>query len=385
MKPENRPANPRFSSGPCAKRPGWTPAALENVHHGRSHRAAECKAKINNVCDRMRALLKLPDDYYIGIVPGSDTGAVEMAMWSLFGARPVDVLAWENFGSQWTIDVVKQLKVEHRLIEADYGEIVDLASVDFNNDVIFTWNGTTSGVRVPNADWIPADRAGLTICDATSGIFAMDLDWSKLDVTTFSWQKVLGGEAAHGVIILSPRAVERLNTHVPSWPIPKVFRLTKGGKFNEEIFKGATINTVSMLVIEDALDAIQWAEQYGLEGLMARSQANLDVISKWVADAPWIEFSVADEGIRSSTSICLKVTDPWFTSHEPADQKALIKEMAGLLAKEGAAFDIAGYASAPPGFRIWGGATVEASDTEALMPWLDWAFAEVKAQHQQAA
>ena len=385
MKPENCPANPRFSSGPCAKRPGWTPAALENVHHGRSHRASECKAKINDVCDRMRALLKLPDDYHIGIVPGSDTGAVEMAMWSLFGARPVDVLAWENFGSQWTIDVVKQLKVEHRLIEADYGQISDLAAVDFNNDVIFTWNGTTSGVRVPDAEWIPADREGLTICDATSGIFAMDLDWAKLDVTTFSWQKVLGGEAAHGVMILSPRAVERLNTHVPTWPIPKVFRLTSGGKFNEAIFKGATINTVSMLVIEDALDALKWAEGYGLEGLIARSQANLDVISKWVAQTPWIEFMVEDESLRSSTSICLTVVDPWFAAHEAADQKALIKEMAGLLAKEGAAFDIAGYASAPPGFRIWGGATVEASDTEALMPWLDWAFTEIKAQHQAAA
>jgi phosphoserine aminotransferase len=381
MKPEIRPANPRFSSGPCSKRPGWTPAVLENAHLGRSHRAAECKAKINDVCDRMRNILKLPDDYFIGIVPGSDTGAVEMAMWSLLGQRSVDVLAWENFGSQWTIDVVKQLKVDHRLIDADYGQISDLGTVDFNNDVIFTWNGTTSGVRVPNADWIAADRDGLTICDATSGIFAMDLDWPKLDVTTFSWQKVLGGEAAHGVIILSPRAVERLNTWVPTWPIPKVFRLTSGGKFNEAIFKGATINTVSMLVIEDALDALKWAEGHGLEGLIARSQANLSVISDWVAKTPWIEFMVADESLRSSTSICLTVVDPWFTDHDEADQKALIKEMAGLLAKEGAAFDIAGYASAPPGFRIWGGATIEASDTEALMPWLDWAFAEVKALH----
>ena len=382
MKPEICPANPRFSSGPCAKRPGWTPAALENAHHGRSHRAAECKAKINDACDRMRNILKLPDDYFIGIVPGSDTGAVEMAMWSLLRQRSVDVLAWENFGSQWTIDIVKQLKVDHRLIEADYGQISDLASVDFNNDVIFTWNGTTSGVRVPNADWIAADRAGLTICDATSGIFAMDLDWPKLDVTTFSWQKVLGGEAAHGVIILSPRAVERLNSWVPTWPIPKVFRLTSGGKFNEAIFKGATINTVSMLVIEDALDALKWAEGHGLEGLIARSQANLTAISDWVTKTPWIEFMVAEESLRSSTSICLTVVDPWFVDHEAADQKALIKEMAGLLEKEGAAFDIAGYASAPPGFRIWGGATVEASDTEALMPWLDWAFAEVKALHQ---
>jgi phosphoserine aminotransferase len=333
----------------------------------------------------MRALLKLPDDYHIGIVPGSDTGAVEMAMWSLFGPRTVDVLAWENFGSQWTIDVVKQLKVDHRLIEADYGEIADLASVDFNNDVIFTWNGTTSGVRVPNADWIPADRQGLTLCDATSGIFAMDLDWAKLDVTTFSWQKVLGGEAAHGVIILSPRAVERLNTHTPAWPVPKVFRLTSGGKFNEAIFKGATINTVSMLVIEDALDALKWAEGLGLDGLIGRSQANLDVVSSWVATTPWIEFLVQDEALRSSTSICLSVVDPWFAGHDAADQKALIKEMAGLLAKEGAAFDIAGYASAPPGLRIWGGATVEAADMAALMPWLDWAFAELKAQHKAAA
>ena len=381
MKPEMRPANPRFSSGPCAKRPGWTPAALENAHHGRSHRAGECKAKINDACDRMRSILKLPDDYFIGIVPGSDTGAVEMAMWSLLGQRGVDVLAWENFGSQWTIDVVKQLKIDHRLIEADYGQISDLASVDFNSDVIFTWNGTTSGVRVPNADWIPADRAGLTICDATSGIFAMDLDWPKLDVTTFSWQKVLGGEAAHGVIILSPRAVERLNTYVPAWPIPKVFRLTSGGKFNEAIFKGATINTVSMLVIEDALDALKWAAGHGLEGLIARSEANLAAISDWVAKAPWIEFMVADEALRSSTSICLTVVDPWFAGHDAAEQKALIKEMTGLLEKEGAAFDIAGYASAPPGFRIWGGATVEAADTAALMPWLDWAFAEVKALH----
>jgi len=385
MKPELRPLNPRFSSGPCTKRPGWTPAALENIHQGRSHRAAECKAKINDVCDRMRALLGLPDDYLIGIVPGSDTGAFEMAMWSLLGPRGVDVMAWENFGSQWTTDVLKQLKLENsRLLDAPYGELPDLSQANFDNDVVFTWNGTAAGVCVPNADWIDADRKGLTICDATSGIFAMDLDWSKLDAVTFSWQKVLGGEAAHGILILSPRAVERIETHTPPWPMPKVFRLTKGDKLNYDIFKGATINTPSMMVIEDALDAVGWAETHGLEGLIERSQASLAAVSDWVETSDWVEFLAKDPASRSSTSICLSVIDPWFSAQDEAAQRALIKEIMAMLEGEDVAYDIGAYPSAPPGLRLWGGATVETSDMKALLPWLDWAFTEVKSARKAA-
>ncbi len=385
MKPELHPQNPRFSSGPCSKRPGWTPAALNNIHDGRSHRAAECKAKINDACDRMRRILGLPDDYLIGIVPASDTGAIEMAMWSLLGPRGVDLLVWENFGSQWQIDVTKQLKIEDtRVLEAPYGEIPDLGQVDCDRDVIFTWNGTAGGACVPNGDWIAADRQGLTICDATSAVFAMDLDWSKLDATTFSWQKVLGGEAAHGVLVLSPRAVERLESYTPPWPMPKIFRLTKGGKLNADIFKGATINTVSMMVIEDVLDALTWAEAQGLDGLLDRSKANLEVISAWVQQTPWIDFLVGDEAARSSTSICLSVVDPWFQGLPEADQRALIKRLMAMLESENVAFDIGAYPAAPPGLRIWGGATVETSDIQALLPWLDWAFAEIKSSQQAA-
>ncbi len=379
MKPELRPQNPRFSSGPCSKRPGWTPAALNDIHDGRSHRAAECKAKINDACDRMRRILGLPEDYLIGIVPASDTGAIEMAMWSLLGSRGADLLAWENFGAQWQNDVTKQLKIEDtRVIEAPYGEIPDLGQVDCDRDVIFTWNGTAGGACVPNGDWIAADRGGLTICDATSAVFAMDLDWSKLDATTFSWQKVLGGEAAHGVLVLSPRAVERLESYTPPWPMPKIFRLTKGGKLNADIFKGATINTVSMMVIEDALDALTWAEAQGLDGLLARSKANLAAISAWVEQTSWVEFLVADASARSSTSICLTVVDPWFQGLPEAEQRALIKQLMATLEAENVAFDIGAYPAAPPGLRIWGGATVETSDIQALLPWLDWAFAEIK-------
>lgn len=386
MKPEIRPQNPRFSSGPCAKRPGWTPAALNDIHQGRSHRAAECKAKINDVCDRMRALLGLPDDYLIGIVPGSDTGAFEMAMWSLLGERGVDVLAWENFGSQWTTDVVKQLQIaDHRLLDAPYGELPNLGQVDCDRDVVFTWNGTAAGVCVPNGDWIAEDRKGLTICDATSGIFAMDLDWPKLDAVTFSWQKVLGGEAAHGVLVLSPRAVARIESYTPAWPMPKVFRLKKGDKLNRDIFKGATINTPSMMVIEDALDALSWAETYGLEGLIERSRSNLAAVGEWVGQSDWIEFLAKDPAARSSTSICLSVVDPWFSGQAEDAQRALIKEIMALLEGLDVAYDIGAYPAAPPGLRLWGGATVESSDMKALLPWLDWAFAEIKAAHQAAA
>ena len=386
MTPELRPQNPRFSSGPCAKRPGWTPAALNDIHQGRSHRAAECKAKINDVCDRMRALLGLPDDYLIGIVPGSDTGAFEMAMWSLLGPRGVDVLAWENFGSQWTTDVVKQLKIEdRRLLDAPYGELPDLSQVDFDRDVIFTWNGTAAGVCVPNGDWIDADRKGLTICDATSGIFAMELDWPKLDAVTFSWQKVLGGEAAHGVLVLSPRAVERIESYTPPWPIPKVFRLTKGDKLNYDIFKGATINTPSMMVIEDALDALTWAETLGLDGLIGRSQASLAAVTEWVEKTDWVEFLAKDVASRSSTSISLSVADPWFAALDETTQRELIKKIMALLEDQDVAYDIGAYPAAPPGLRLWGGATVEPSDMKALLPWLDWGYAEIKANHQAAA
>jgi phosphoserine aminotransferase len=386
MKPELRPQNPRFSSGPCTKRPGWTLAALENVLHGRSHRAAECKAKINEVCDRMRALLGLPDDYLIALVPGSDTGAFEMAMWSLLGERGVDVAAWENFGSQWIVDVVKQLRIDdHRVFEAPYGELPDLAAIDCDRDVVFTWNGTAAGVCVPNGDWIPADRKGLTICDATSGIFAMDLDWPKLDAVTFSFQKVLGGEAAHGVIVLSPRAVERIESYTPPWPMPKVFRLKKGDKLNREIFNGSTINTVSMLVIEDALDALTWAESLGLDGMIKRSRDNLAVVEAWVEKSDWAEFLAKDPATRSSTAICLSVADAWFTGLDEDSQRALIKNIMALLQDEGVALDFGAYPLAPPGLRLWGGSTVEASDLEAVLPWLDWAYGEVKSAQQAAA
>jgi len=382
QKPATRPANPNFSSGPCAKRPGWSPAALADALVGRSHRSKPGKARINAAMDKTRALLGLPDDYRIGIVPASDTGAVEMALWSLLGERGVEMLAWESFGSGWVTDVVKQLKLKDcRTLDAPYGDLPDLTQVDFDCDVVFTWNGTTSGVCVPNGDWIPADREGLTICDATSAAFAMDLPWDKLDVTTYSWQKVLGGEAQHGILILSPRAVARLESYSPPWPMPKLFRMTKGGKLVEGIFKGETINTPSMLAVEDALDALTWAETIGgMPTLKARTQANLKAVEDWVAKSDWAGFLAKNPATRSSTSICLTVVADWFTTL-PADAQAkAAKRMVALLDEEGVAFDIGAYRDAPAGLRLWGGATVETADMEALLPWLDWAAATVKAE-----
>ena len=381
MKPPRRPGNPHFSSGPCSKRPGWSLQHLEQACLGRSHRSKPGKAKLQEVLDRIRALLALPDGYHIAIVPGSDTGAFEMAMWSLLGARGVDVLAWENFGFGWVIDVVKQLKIEDlRRLEAPYGEISDLSAVDSDRDTVFTWNGTTSGVRVPDGDWIAADRAGLTICDATSAVFAMALPWDKLDAVTFSWQKVLGGEAGHGILVLSPRAIARLETHQPPWPMPKVFRLTKGGKLNAGLFAGETINTPSMMCVEDALDALRWAETIGGSAAMeARSQNNLAQIEKWVAATPWIDFLAADIRTRSCTSVCLQITDPWFVALGEENRWTVVRGIVSRLEDEGVAFDINGHREAPAGLRIWTGATVEEADVEALMPWLDWSFAETKA------
>jgi phosphoserine aminotransferase len=379
-RPATRPQNPFFSSGPCAKRPGWSLDNLKNAMLGRSHRSAAGKARLKSAIDRTRALLKLPDDYLVAIVPGSDTGAVEMALWSLLGARGVDVLAWEAFGKDWVVDVVKQLKTgDVRVMEAAYGQLPDLATVDFRRDVIFTWNGTTSGVRVPNADWIAANRQGLTICDATSGIFAQSLEWAKLDVITYSWQKVLGGEAAHGMLILSPRAVERLESHTPKWPVPKIFRLTKGGRLNREIFEGATINTPSMLCVEDYLDTLAWAESIGgLEELIARSDRNAQAVADWVDRTPWVDFLAVEAATRSNTSVCLRVVDPEISSRSLEEQAAFAGKMVKLLEKEGVAFDIGAYRDAPPGLRLWCGATVETSDLEELFPWLDWAFAALR-------
>lgn len=378
--PAQKPVRPQFSSGPCAKRPGWSPAVLESALLGRSHRSAEGKARLAEVLDRTRALLGLPDDYRIAIVPASDTGAVEMAMWSLLGARPVDMLAWESFGRTWVTDVGKQLKLDNvRILEADYGALPNLADTNPDHDIVFTWNGTTSGVRVPNGDWIADDRAGLTICDATSAVFAMEIPWAKIDVATWSWQKVLGGEGAHGMLVLSPRAVERLETYVPSWPMPKIFRLTKGGKLIEGVFRGETINTPSMLCVEDALDSLKWAESVGgLNGLIARSKANLAAISEWVDQRDWIDFLPKDFHTRSSTSICLSLTDACGLDEEA--RSTAPKRMAKILEEQGVALDINGYRDAPPGLRIWGGATVDPDDTRALTPWLDWAFAEVSAE-----
>ncbi len=385
--PAVKPANPNFSSGPCAKRPGWTLEALSDAPLGRSHRAKVGKAKLKLAIDLTREILQIPADYRIGIVPASDTGAVEMALWSLLGARPVDLLAWESFGEGWVTDVVKQLKLKDaRVLKAGYGELPDLAQIDFDHDVVFTWNGTTSGVRVPNADFIPADRQGLTICDATSAVFAQDLDWAKLDVVTYSWQKVLGGEAAHGMLILSPRAVERLESYVPAWPLPKIFRLTKGGKLIEGTFEGETINTPSMLCVEDYLDALNWAKAVGgLKGLQARSDANFKVLADYVAKTPWIDFLATVPETRSNTSVCLVVADPEVKALAPDAQAAFAKALAASLEKAGVAYDIGAYRDAPAGLRIWAGATVEASDLEALLPWLDWAFASAKAGLKQAA
>ena len=381
-KPVVRTANPNFSSGPCAKRPGWTPAALADAPLGRSHRAPIGKAKLQASIDLTREILQVPADYRIGIVPASDTGAVEMAMWSLLGARGVDMVAWESFGETWVSDVQKQLKLQDvRIIKAPYGVLPDLKSIDFDRDVVFTWNGTTSGVRVPDGDFIPADRKGLTICDATSAAFAQRLDWPKLDVVTFSWQKVLGGEAAHGMLILSPRAVERLESYMPAWPMPKIFRLTNTGKLIEGIFVGDTINTPSMLCNEDYLDALHWAKSIGsLDGLIARADANLKAVADWADRTDWVDFLARDRATRSNTSVCLCIVDPAVTALSDEKQAAFAKTITALLEKEGIAYDIDSYRDAPSGLRIWCGATVETSDVEALTGWLDWAFATAKAE-----
>ncbi len=380
--PGVRPARPEFSSGPCAKRPGWTPENLKNAVLGRSHRGKPGKAALKAAIDQTREILEVPQGHLIGIVPGSDTGAVEMALWSLLGPRPVQLLAFESFGKDWVTDVTKQLKLpDVEVLDAPYGKLPDLTKVRPDADLVFTWNGTTSGVRVPNADFIAADRTGLTICDATSAAFAQTLDWAKLDVVTFSWQKALGGEAAHGVLILSPRAVERLESHTPAWPMPKLFRMTKGGKLNAEIFEGATINTPSMLCVEDYLDALAWSKDVGgLKGLGARADANFAALAAWVEKTPWVDFLAEVPETRSNTSVCLKVVDPRIAAL-PADAQAdFAKKLASLLEKEKAAYDIGGYRDAPPGLRIWCGCTIETADVEALTPWLDWAFAAASAQ-----
>lgn len=381
-KPDIRPANAQFSSGPCTKRPGWTLEALTDAPLGRSHRAKLGKTKLKAAIDLTREILQIPADYRIGIVPASDTGAMEMALWSLLGERGVDMVAWESFGAGWVTDVVKQLQLKDvRTFDAPYGEIVDFAKVDFDRDVVFTWNGTTSGVRVPNADFIPADRKGLTICDATSSAFAQDMDYSKLDVVTFSWQKVLGGEGAHGMLILSPRAVERLESYKPQWPLPKIFRMTKGGKLIEGIFTGETINTPSMLCVEDYLDALQWAQSIGgLQGLMARANKNFAVLNDFVEQSDWLANLAIVPETRSNTSVCLSIKDAQVASLPADAQAAFAKAIVTLLEKEGVAFDIGAYRDAPSGLRIWTGATVEASDLQALLPWLDWAFQTQKAQ-----
>ena len=385
IRPAVRPARPFFSSGPCAKRPGWTPEALKGALVGRSHRSKPGKAKLKDAIERTKALLGVPAGYRCGIVPASDTGAVEMALWSMLGARPVDLFAWESFSEDWVTDTVKQLKIKDaRVFKAPYGQLPDLSQYNPAHDAVFVWNGTTSGVKVPNGDWIPATREGLTICDATSAAFAMELPWDKLDVVTFSWQKVLGGEAAHGVLILSPRAVARLESYTPPWPLPKIFRMTqskdKGGKIVEGIFEGETINTPSMVAVEDYLDALSWAESLGgLKGLIKRSNDNLHVLEQWVAKAGWAGFLAQDAATRSNTSVCIAVTDPSFTALSDDAKADAIKKMCAALEKEGVALDIAGYRAAPPGLRIWCGATVDTADIEALTPWLDWAWSQIKA------
>ena len=380
-KPAIKPARPEFSSGPCAKRPGWAPENLRNAVLGRSHRSKPGKARLKEAIDRTRDLLQVPADYLIGIVAGSDTGAVEMAMWSMLGARPVQLLAFESFGKDWVTDVTKQLKLaEVEILTAAYGDLPDLTKVDPKKDLVFTWNGTTSGVRVPNADFISADREGITICDATSAAFAQGLEFDKLDVVTFSWQKALGGEGGHGVLILSPRAVARLESHTPAWPMPKLFRMTKAGKVSLDIFEGATINTPSMLCVEDAIDSMKWAASIGgLEAMKARADANLAVLEAWVAKTPWVEFLPSAKAIRSNTSVCLKVVAPRVTALTDDGQADFAKKFAALLEKEGAALDVGGYRDAPPGLRIWCGATVDTSDVDALTPWLDWAFEQTLA------
>lgn len=385
--PGVRPVTPHFSSGPCAKRPGWSLQALTDALLGRSHRSKPGKAKLKRAIDLTREILDVPADYRIGIVPASDTGAVEMAMWSLLGARPVTMLAWESFGEGWVTDVEKQLKLKDvTVLKTGYGELPDLSKVDSDTDVVFTWNGTTSGVRVPNADWIKADRKGLTICDATSAAFAQPLDFKKLDVVTFSWQKALGGEAAHGMLILSPRAVERLESYKPAWPLPKIFRMTKAGKLNEGIFVGETINTPSMLCVEDYLDTLQWAKSVGgLKGLIGRADANAKLVSDWISRTPWIENLASDPKTASNTSVCLKIVDPAVTALSVDAQWAFVKDLVALVEKEGVAYDFANHRDALPGLRLWCGATVETSDVEALLPWLDWAYAQAKESLAKAA
>ena len=376
MKPGKRPENPRFSSGPCAKRPGWQLSALENACLGRSHRSAEGKARLAEVIERSKSLLALPEDYLVGIIGGSDTAAMEMAMWNLLGERGVDVFAWESFSQGWASEIRDQLRLEDtRVFEADYGELPDLSQADPARDVVFTWNGTTSGVRVPDGDWLSDGREGLSICDATSAVFAMELPWDKLDVATWSWQKVLGGEAQHGIIVLGPRAVERLESHQPARPLPKLFRLTKNRKLISGIFEGSTINTPSLLCVEDALDGLRWVESIGgVTELTARSERNLEAVSAWVDRSEWVDFLAADPTTRSSTSICLKIVDPWFTSKSLEEQTTIETNIVTMLSEEGAALDVGSYVAAPPGLRIWGGGTVETDDLEALFPWLDWAF-----------
>jgi len=386
-KPGVRPAVPHFSSGPCAKRPGWSLQTLTDAALGRSHRAKVGKGKLKRAIDLTREILQIPADYRIGIVPASDTGAVEMALWSMLGARPVTMLAWESFGEGWVADVQKELKLKDvAVLKAPYGELPDLTKVDWNSDVVFTWNGTTSGVRVPNGDWIKADRKGLAICDATSAAFAQRLDWPKLDVATFSWQKALGGEAAHGMLVLSPRAVARLESHKPAWPLPKIFRMTKGGKLNEGIFEGETINTPSMLCVEDYLDALSWAKSIGgLDALIARADANTQAVAEWVKRTPWVEFLAREPATLSNTSVCLKIVDAAVTKLATDAQSAFAKNLAALVEKEGIAYDFAHYRDAPPGLRIWCGATIESGDVEALTAWLDWAFARTKDALPKAA
>jgi phosphoserine aminotransferase len=381
-KPDIRPQNPHFSSGPCSKRPGWSLDALKGAHLGRSHRARAPKAALVEVIERSRAILGLPADWKLAIMPGSDTGAFECAMWGLLGARGCDVLAFESFSEGWATDAVKQLKIDARILKAPYGGLPDLAAVDPARDLVLCWNGTTGGARLPNGDFISADREGLVLCDATSAAFAMELPWGKLDAVTWSWQKVLGGEAAHGMLALSPRAVQRLESYKPAWPLPKIFRLTKNGKLIDGVFVGETINTPSMLCVADALDGLQWAESVGgLPGLIARSRANLAAFEAWVPNTDWAQFLAADPATRSSTSICIKIAAPWFCALSDDEQAAGVKRIASLLEKEGAALDIAGHRDAPAHLRIWGGATVETADIQALLPWLDWGFAQIAAEH----
>ncbi len=380
VKPSSKPSNPNFSSGPCAKRPGWELSVLKNTPIGRSHRSKECKEKLNQTIVKSKQVLKLPDSYSLAIMTGSNTGALEAAMWSLLGCKGVDVLAWENFGKDWVIDVLEQLKIENvNSYVSDYGKLPDLSKVNFKNDVIFTWNGTTAGVRVPDAKWIPDDREGLTICDATSGIFAMDIDFNKLDAISWSWQKVLGGEAAHGMLALSPRALKRLETYTPKWPIPKLFKLANKKKVIKGVFEGATINTPSMICVEDVLDSLNWVESVGgTKELIKISNENLKIVENWVNNSDWVKFMCADKNTRSSTSITLLIKDEWFNKFSEEEQRNVIKKIVSTLDKEGVAKDIIGYPKAPPGLRLWGGATVQNSDMKALLPWIDWAYHSIK-------